>query len=308
MQKKQVVNSLLLALTALIWGSAFVAQSVGMDFLGPLSFNGARNVLAALALIPVIAVMDRKNQGSGRPQGPQQRRTLWQGGVACGLVLAAATTVQQLGIQYASVGKAGFITALYIVIVPVLGTVFLRQRSGAQVWGGVLLALVGLYLLCAKDGDFSMGKGEVLLLISSLLFSLHILVIDRYSPLVDGVRLSWIQFVVVAALCMPLGVLLEHPSLHTLLAAWGPLLYAGVLSSAVGYTLQIVGQRNVPPTVASLILSLESVFAALAGWVLLHQVLTGRELLGCGLMFAAILLAQLPARADRKPRPQPAEQ
>lgn len=300
MKKQQLASGMMLALTALIWGAAFVAQSVGMDHVGPLTFNGARNILAALFLIPVIKLMDRRaaqrGQAPAKPQTKEEKSLLLRGGIACGLLLTAATTVQQIGIQYASVGKAGFITALYIVIVPVLGTLFLRQRSGPQVWAGVALALVGLYLLC-MNGSLSLGRGEWLLLLSSLLFSLHILVIDRYSPLVDGTRLSCLQFVVVALICVPMCIFIERPALADVLAAWGPLLYAGILSSGVGYTLQIVAQKNVPPTLASLILSLESVFSVLAGWLLLNQSMSGRELLGCCLMFGAILLAQLPSKS-----------
>ncbi len=300
MCRKQIFSGLMLALTAFIWGAAFVAQSVGMDYVGPLTFNGMRNVLAALFLVPVVWIMDRraakKGQASARPKTRQEKAMLLRGGVTCGLLLTLATTAQQIGMQYASVGKAGFITALYIVIVPVLGVLFLHRHSGLQVWLGVVVALGGLYLLCMTDNGFSLGKGEWLVLLSSLLFSLHILVIDHYSPKVDGTRLSCIQFVVVAVICMPLSIAAEHPSVTALLAAWAPLLYAGILSSGVGYTLQIVAQKNVQPTVASLILSLESVFSVLAGWVLLHQNLSGRELAGCVLMFGAIILAQLPEK------------
>lgn len=300
MGNKQIFSGLMLALTALIWGAAFVAQSVGMDYVGPITFNGMRNVLAALFLVPVIWIMDRravkKQQPTGRPQTKQQRAVLLRGGVSCGILLTLATTAQQMGMQYASVGKAGFITALYIVIVPVLGVLFLHKRSGLQVWAGVVIALGGLYLLCMTDDGLALGKGEWLVLLSSVLFSLHILVIDHYSPMVDGTRLSCIQFVVVAVICVPLSIAAEQPSLSAVLSAWAPLLYAGILSSGVGYTLQIVAQKNVQPTVASLILSLESVFSVLAGWVLLHQNLSARELTGCVLMFGAIILAQLPSK------------
>lgn len=300
MQNKQIFSGLMLALTALIWGAAFVAQSVGMDYVGPLTFNGIRNVLAAVFLMPVIWIMGRrtanKQQQANNHSSKQDRRVLVQGGVICGILLTFATTAQQMGMQYASVGKAGFITALYIVIVPVLGVLFLHKRSSLQVWGGVVTALTGLYLLCMTDNGLALGKGEWLVLLSSFLFSLHILVIDRYSPMVDGTKLSCLQFVVVAVICVPLSVVIEQPSLSAVLSAWAPLLYAGVLSSGIGYTLQIVAQKNVQPTVASLILSLESVFSVLAGWVLLHQNLSVRELAGCVLMFGAIILAQLPNR------------
>ena len=303
MHKKQVVSGLMLALTALIWGSAFVAQSVGMEHVGPFTFNCVRSALAALALLPVIRVLDAaaaKQGGPARgPETPAQRKLQWKAGIACGVMLCLGSTLQQMGIQYTTVGKAGFITAMYIVIVPVLGAVFLHQKPGLQVWAGVVIAVAGLYLLCMKGG-FSVGLGDILLMCGSVMFSIHILVIDKYSPLVDGVRLASIQFLVVGVLCLLPALLIEKPSLSAILGAWGPILYAGILSSGVAYTLQIVGQKNVQPTIASLILSLESVFSVLAGWVVLHQALSAREALGCALMFAAILLAQLPSKAQRK--------
>ena len=303
MHKKQIVSGLMLALTALIWGSAFVAQSVGMEHVGPFTFNCVRSFLAAVALLPVIRVLDAaaaKQGGPARgPETPAQRKLQWKAGIICGVMLCLGSTLQQMGIQYTTVGKAGFITAMYIVIVPVLGAVFLHQKPGLQVWAGVVIAVAGLYLLCMRGG-FSVGLGDILLMCGSVMFSIHILVIDKYSPLVDGVRLASIQFLVVGVLCLLPALLVERPSLSAILGAWGPILYAGILSSGVAYTLQIVGQKNVQPTIASLILSLESVFSVLAGWVVLHQALSAREALGCALMFAAILLAQLPSKAQRE--------
>ena len=303
MHKKQIVSGLMLALTALIWGSAFVAQSVGMEHVGPFTFNCVRSFLAAVALLPVIRMLDStaaKQGGPARgPETPAQRKLQWKAGIICGVMLCLGSTLQQMGIQYTTVGKAGFITAMYIVIVPVLGAVFLHQKPGLQVWAGVVIAVAGLYLLCMRGG-FSVGLGDILLMCGSVMFSIHILVIDKYSPLVDGVRLASIQFLVVGVLCLLPALLVERPSLSAILGAWGPILYAGILSSGVAYTLQIVAQKNVQPTIASLILSLESVFSVLAGWVVLHQALSAREALGCALMFAAILLAQLPSKAQRK--------
>lgn len=290
---------LLLALTALIWGAAFVAQSVGMEHVGPFTFNGVRSLIGGLALLPCIPLLDGLAQKNGEPsrapKTPADRRALWQGGLLCGLALTAGSSLQQAGIQYTTVGKAGFLTAMYIILVPVLG-VFWHKKPGAQVWAGVALAVAGFYLLCRPE-QLGVGRGEAMLLLGSLMFSFHILLIDRFSPLVDGVRMSCIQFFVAGGICFAAALLFERPTLGGLLASWAPILYAGVLSCGVGYTLQVVAQKGLDPTVASLVLSLESVFSVLAGWVLLHQALSLRELLGCALIFAAILLAQLPGKA-----------
>ena len=223
-----------------------------------------------------------------------RQKELYIGGIFCGLALFVASNLQQFGIQYTTVGKAGFITALYIVIVPVLG-IFLKKTVGVKVWISVLLAVAGLYLLCITEG-FSIGGGDFLVLLCALCFSVHILVIDYFSPRVDGVRMSCIQFFV-CGLLSGVGMLLtERFSWSAVVQGWMPVLYAGVFSCGVAYTLQIVGQKGMNPTVASLLLSLESVVSVLAGWLLLGQKLSARELSGCVLMFAAIVLAQLPER------------
>ena len=276
--RTQLRGAALLMLTALIWGTAFVAQSVGMDHLGPCAFTAVRNYIGCVALLPVIAFASRLRKGKPEDDGEQvppakarKRLALW--GAACGLLLGSATLLQQAGMQTASPGKAGFLTALYIVIVPVLG-VFLGRRPGLKVWAGVVLALVGAYLLSVKGGE-GIATGDLLVIASAVVFSLHILVVDFVPAGVDGVKLSCVQFLVAG------------------------LLYTGIISSGVGYTLQILGQRTVNPTVASLILSLESVFAVLAGWVLLGQPLSPRELVGCALVFAAVVLAQLPQKKSK---------
>lgn len=289
-------NSLLLLLTAAIWGVAFVAQSVGMDYVGAFTFNSVRSVIGSLVLIPVILFLNRQKPSSPQTdlQKKENRRTLITGGVCCGICLCLASNFQQFGIKYTTVGKAGFITACYIVIVPVLG-LFLKQKCGPFVWAAVVMAVIGLYLLCIKDG-FSIGTGDILVMICALLFSVHILVIDHFSPMVDGVKMSCIQFLVCGILSGIPALLLENPSLSSILAAWKPILYAGILSCGVAYTLQIIGQKNMNPTVASLILSLESCISVLAGWIILKQQLSLREFAGCGVMFAAIILAQLPQK------------
>lgn len=288
-------NLCLLFVTALIWGTAFVAQSVGMDHIGPFTFNAVRSLVAGIALIPVILLFNRRKTPERRQTERANRKTLILGGISCGLALGVASCLQQMGIQYTTVGKAGFITALYIVIVPILG-LFFRKKVGAKLWISVVIAILGLYLLC-MSGSLRLEKGDFLVLLCALCFSIHIMVIDYFSPKVDGVQMSCIQFFVAAAfsaLCMlpTEGI----PAPQAVLASWMPILYTGVLSSGVGYTLQIIGQKGVNPTVASLVLSLESVISVLAGWVILDQSMSSREVLGCVLMFAAIVLAQLPNR------------
>lgn len=292
-------NSLLLLLTAFIWGVAFVAQSVGGEAVGCFTFNGVRSLIGAIVLIPVIFFLDgQKKKELGEEKFLEQKgdkKTLILGGICCGVMLCIASNFQQFGISFTTVGKAGFITAMYILIVPIFG-LFMKKKVGAKVWIGVVLATIGLYMLCMTSESFSLSKGDFLVLICALFFSLHILIIDYFSPKVDGVRMSCIQFFVCGVISTAIAFVTESPSLHSILSGWLPILYAGVLSCGVAYTLQIVGQKNMDPTVASLILSLESVFSVLAGWVILNQTLSGREILGCILMFLAIILAQLPEK------------
>lgn len=289
-------NSLLLLLTATIWGVAFVAQSVSTDYMGGFTFNAVRNLIGAAVLLPVIWFLNRGKapEASSSRGTPGSRRTLVTGGIACGVLLCLASNFQQFGIKYTTVGKAGFITACYIIIVPVIG-LFLKKKCSPFIWAAVVLALAGLYLLCITDG-FSIGKGDLLVLICAVLFSLHILVIDHFSPLTDGVKMSCIQFFVCGVLSGIPALLFENPQISHLLAAWVPILYAGVMSCGVAYTLQIIGQRDMNPTVASLILSLESCISVLAGWLILGQQLSTREIAGCIIMFCAIVLAQLPQK------------
>lgn len=298
MRSKFVLRqSMLLLLTATIWGVAFVAQSVGMEYIGPFTFNAVRNAIGALVLIPCIGFLRRirTEEEKRKPEDKQEKKTLVAGGVSCGVLLFIASNLQQVGIQYTTVGKAGFITAMYIVIVPLLG-IFLGKKAGARVWCAVVIAVVGLYMLCVTDGGFSLQKGDLFVLICAIAFSVHILVVDYFAPKVDGVKMSCIQFFVCALLSGICMLLFESPNVIQILQAWVPVLYAGVLSCGVAYTLQIIGQKGMNPTVASLILSLESVVSVIAGWMILKQELSGRELLGCGLMFAAIILVQLPEK------------
>lgn len=296
-----VKSPLLLFLTAIIWGTAFVAQSVGMDYVGPFTFNFVRSVIGGAVLIPCVFLLDRFRglDGAGSEKiYTWHQKELFAGGICCGVALFIASNLQQFGIQYTTVGKAGFITALYIVIVPVIG-VFTKKTTGYKIWLSVLLAVAGLYLLCITEG-FSVGTGDFLVFLCALCFSVHILIIDYFSPKVDGVRMSCIQFFVCSLLSGIAMVFTEQFEFHAVLTAWMPLLYAGVMSCGVAYTLQIVGQKGMDPTVASLILSLESVVSVLSGWLLLNQKLSLRELAGCVLMFVAIILAQIPKKPKKE--------
>lgn len=307
----------MLILTALIWGSSFVAQKSGMDLIGPLAFNGVRTVIGGIVLIPAIGFLSRFKGGNDAEEAAaapekteedrkNERKNLLIGGICCGLFLMVASNLQQIGICYTTAGKAGFITALYVVLVPILG-LFIKKKVRPIIWLCVAASAIGLYLLCIPaDGGFGhLNKGDMIMPVCALLFALHILVIDHFSPLVDGVKLSCIQFFVAGLLSLAfiwvdplLGFSL--PTLSTLLSAWLPLLYAGVLSCGVAYTLQIVAQADADPTVASMILCLESVFAVLTGMVVLGEALSMRETAGCIIMFAAIVVAQLPGKSSRE--------
>lgn len=304
-------QSLLLFLTAVIWGVAFVAQSAGMEYVGPFTYNGTRCILGGLVLVPCIMLLDRmqcarnmeecKVAESIEPQSAgesgKKQRKLFKGGLCCGVILFLASNFQQVGIQYTSVGKAGFITAMYILLVPLMG-LFIHKKVGIKVWIGVAFAVCGLYLLCMTNG-FKLERGDALVLVCAFIFSLHILVIDYFSPQVDGVRMSCIQFWVCGILSLLCSILFEQPDWSNIFAAWKPICYGGVMSCGVAYTLQIVGQKGMNPTVASLILSLESVVSVVAGFLILHQTMSYRELSGCCLMVVAIILAQLPNRSEK---------
>lgn len=309
-------NTFFLFLTAMIWGAAFVAQSVSMDYIGPFTFICLRSVIGGLFLIPVIIVLDgirKKSQNESANvvssentlhniemdiETEEKQRLSWknkqliEGGIVCGIFLFFANCFQQTGIQYTTVGKAGFITTFYIIIVPVVG-LFFKKYCGILTWIGVVIALAGLYFLCITE-KMTIQRGDALILCCSFLYTGQILAIDHYNPFVDGVKMSCIQFLTGGVLGAVFMFLFENPSVAMILSAAGPILYTGIMSTGVGYTLQIVGQKGLNPTVAALILSLESAFSALSGYVFLHQVLTTRELIGCVLMFIAIVLAQLP--------------
>jgi len=298
---KKTTSVFLLLLTALIWGSAFVAQSKGMEHVGPFTYNGIRSLIGGAVLIPVLLVFRalRRRSGEGEQASSRKRATVI-GGLCCGLALFAASSLQQFGISMTTAGKAGFITALYIVIVPILG-LFIGRRVPVLIWLCVAAAIAGFYLLCVKEG-FSVGTGDMLVLGCAFIFSVHIILIDRFNAMgADGMMLSCIQLLTAGAISLPLMFIFEEPSLGAVLDARISILYAGVLSCGVAYTLQIIGQKHADPTAATLILSLESVFAALSGWLILDERLSGRELGGCALVLAAVIAAQMIAgRSDKK--------
>lgn len=304
MKSKTFINSCLLLTTALVWGLAFVAQSTGGEAIGPYSFNSIRTLIGGFALLPVIRLMDHLGY-SRKPETKEQKKILIRSGLVCGFVLCIASNLQQLGMNLGtSPGKAGFITACYILFVPLLG-IFLGKKCRARVWLGVVMTIIGLYLLCMNE-SLSLQLSDVLVLLCAFSFAVHIMVIDHYSPLVDGVRLSCIQFFVCSLLtAVPMffiemghsirGIMDWYPALLCL-NPWISILYAGICSCGIGYTFQILGQEDVDPTIASLLLSLESVFAVIAGSILLKQYLTTKEILGCVIIFVAVVLAQLPSR------------
>lgn len=298
---KKMQSNILLLITAFIWGSAFVAQKSGMDYIEPLTFNGIRTLIGALVLVPVILIMN-KGKEAEETLSPAEKKAadkqLLIGGVCCGIALFVASTLQQYGVMYTTAGKAGFITTLYVVIVPII-SIIIGKKIRALMWVCAGMGAVGLYLLCMTDASFKLTFGDTLVLLCAFGFSVHIMVVDHFSPKMDGVKLSCIQFFTAGMLGIIGMFIFENPDVNAILDCWMPILYAGALSSGVGYTLQVVAQKHAEPTVASLLMSLESVFAVLAGTVLLHEVMSGRELLGCIVIFAAVILAQLPTKEER---------
>lgn len=316
---KKLKGDLMLVLTAMVWGGSFVAQKSGMELIGPFAFNGIRTIIGGIVLIPLIMVLDRmksKKQASApavkadaadsalsEADKKNDQKLLITGSICCGLALLVAGMLQQIGMMYTTAGKAGFITALYVVLVPIFGRI-LGKKIRPLIWLCVLASAFGLYLLCmpASGGFGHINKGDLIVLACALCFAVHILLIDYFSPKVDGVRLSCLQFFIAGILCVilmfPLDPVLGYDisSLSQLLDAWIPIVYAGALSCGAGYTMQIVAQADTDPAVASMILCLESVFAVIAGMLILGESLSLREAAGCIIMFAAILAAQLPAK------------
>ncbi len=291
---KNLRGGAILLLTAIIWGFAFVAQSEGMENVGAFTFQASRMLLAALVLLPTAFVFHKSREKQGEKAAFLDKKTLIAG-MVCGFFLFGASALQQIGIAYTSVGHAGFLTALYILIVPVLG-LFTGKKVSARIWFCILLALLGLYLLCMTGEGFAMSIGDVLVTLCAFVFALHIIAVDKLAGALDGVKVSFVQMTFAGLLSLICAFIFEEPALADIAASWVPIAYAGVLSCGVAYTLQIVGQKYTEPTVASIIMSLESVFAVLGGALLLTEIPTGWELAGCTLMFAATVISQIPSK------------
>ncbi len=302
---KKMKGNILLLITAFIWGCAFVAQRTGMEYIGPLTFNGIRSIVGGVTLLiylflrnhlqnKIHNVQERENNPKSVKKNATSKKFTILCGLVCGVCLFAGTTLQQMGMVYTTAGKAGFITALYIILVPLLG-IFLGKRIRPIVWLGVLLALAGLYLLCVGE-DFSVNKGDMLVLLCSFAFTIHITFVDKVSQKIDGVVISCIQLFVCGLISLPGILLFEEIDWNLIFQCIVPILYAGVLSCGVAYTLQIVAQKYTEPTVASMIMSLESVFALLSGMIILKESITPHEMIGCVVMFVAIIMAQLPEK------------
>lgn len=320
MRHDQVRQVLFPILAALIWGTAFVAQDLCADIIDTFTFNAIRSYVAVVVLLAIIAVFDRLKKDKPVLSAAEKKaasRQMWIGGFCCGTALAVASNFQQAGIVAGTeAGKAGFITALYVVLVPVFG-LFFRRKVSVPTWIAVVLSVVALYLLCIK-GDFSLAAGDLLLLVCAVCFAVHILVIDHFTATVDGIKLSCVQFFFAAiwatiakVVCTILGMngigdaasatsIFAVPDWSAIFACALPILYVGVFSSGVGYTLQILAQKGSNPTVVTILLSLESVFAVISGAIILHQQMSGREYLGCVLMFAVVILAQIEFPVKKK--------
>ena len=294
MKNKQMFGNLLLILGAFVWGMAFAFQRAGMESIEPITFTSARMALAALAAGSAALFLRKRAPETESPaQSKARRRATVLGGIVCGLFLTAASICQQTGLVTTSAGKAGFVTALYILLVPLLNLILFKKRCGVHVWIAIAIGVAGLYFLCMKE-DFTLAPGDIQLCICALLFSGQILACAYYSRRGDPVCIAAIQLLTVAVISGVLAFIAEEPGWDKLRAAAVPILYCGIMSGGVGYTLQMVAQRYTDPTVASLLMSLESVFAVLGGALLLHERLSGRELLGCVIMFIAIILVQIP--------------
>jgi len=297
LNSKSLRGSLLLLIGAAIWGSAFVAQDVAMNYVGPFTFNAMRYFVGALSLLPAILVSDmiekRRHPERSMADIKSTRAFSWKAGIIAGLALIIPTTMQQIGLTETSAGKAGMITGMYIITVPLLG-LFLGQKCGLNVWLAVILGVAGMYLLCVT-GNFSITASDTLLLISVVFWAVQILVIDHFAPKTDCFRMVCMEFLVCGVLsCIPMLLTEELPDKAALMDTLLPVLYVGVFSCGVAYTLQPLGQRDTPPAAASLIMCLESVFAALTGFILLGDGFTARELVGCALMLGGTVLAQFP--------------
>ena len=306
---RRIRGALLLLLAAAIWGFAFTAQTAAADTVPPFTFNGIRSIIGGIVLAIYLKLRPVKPHATPANTIQKSKNPAIVGGIACGIALFTAVNFQQFGISaypdgVPVSGRGGFITALYVILVPIFGLFFHRRISGI-IWVSAAVSLGGMYLLCFKSGASGLYWGDVLVFLCALAFTGHILIVDYFAQMADGVTLSCVQFFVCGLLSLVGMLLFESPNWHNVLNAWLPILYAGVLSSGVAYTLQIVGQRSTDPAVAPLVMSLESVFAGLGGWMILGEQMSPRELVGCALVFAAVVLAQVPEmRASRRDRAQ----
>lgn len=305
MKLNNIKNSAFLFSAALIWGIAFVFQSMGNDYMQPFTFSAARNFFGFLVLIPFIAFKSVKPKKSDNHSNSFSMKLTVIGGICCGIALTVASLFQQYGIKYTTVGKSGFITALYIIITPILG-IFIKKKCPFSVWISAVCAIIGMYLLCVTE-SLSVSIGDLLVLISAVFFSVHILLIDHFSPNTDGVVLSCIQFFVCFIISTVLALIFDKPTLQQLTDGLIPILYAGIMSSGVAYTLQVLGQKSFNPTAAAMILSLESVISAISGYIAYSlgfltqdQSLTVIQIIGCVIIFGAVIFAQIPVSSFKK--------
>ena len=294
---KRLQGSLILLVAALIWGISFVAQSEGMNYIKPNTFNGIRTMLGCVSLLPVIFVLNaqKKKKGEYRPMSTNEKKNLIAAGIICGIFLCVASTLQTYGLIYTTAGKSGFVTALYMIFIPIV-SIFMGKKIKPLIIISIVIAVTGMYLLCIKKGDFEINTGDILTFGCALVFTGHILFIDRFSSRVNGVYLSCMQFFVCGLINLIIMFVFENPQPDMILKCTIPILYSGVMSCGIAYTFQIIGQKYAEPTVASIIMSLESVIAALCGWLILKETMTGTELAGCCLVFAAVVISQLPEK------------
>lgn len=291
MKRPKLFGNTLLLLASLIWGLAFVAQRVGMDHIGPYTFTAARSILAAIVVGLIYALVPKKSESEN--QKAKKHDTL-MGGILCGVILAIASTLQQIGLVHTSAGKAGFITAMYMLLVPVFNMILFRKKSPWLVWIAVIVGIVGMYLMCIKEG-FNLEEGDAYVAACALFYCFHILCADRYTENGDPIGISAIQFATTAVITTIIAFIVETPSWDQVVSAAIPILYCGIMSSGVAFTFQILGQKYSEPATASILMSMESVFAMIAGMLILGERLSTKEAIGCVGMFAAVILVQLPA-------------
>ena len=298
--RKQLIGNIILIFVAFIWGTAFAVQRIGMEHIEPITFTAARMSLATV-VVGAVSMLQKKKSFSDENEKIEYRKNTLLGGLLCGAFLVSASIFQQVGIVYTTAGKAGFITALYILLVPILSFLIFKKKNTLLVWAGVIIGVIGMYLLCMKE-SLRLSYGDALICVCAILFSGHILCCDHYAKRGNPIRISSIQFTVTAVVSWIIAFIVETPSMDKIISAAVPILYCGLISAGLGYTLQMIAQRLTEPTIASMLMSLESVFAVLGGAVLLNERMSLREIAGCIIMFIAIILVQLPVSRDASNR------